>query len=365
MKRFLLLAAALAVLSVPLRAQPVGAPQTITVVDSGTACVTAPTACATFALDSATGSLSLSVSGTWTGTLTFEGTNNGTNWTSVVAVNLATGAQATTTTASGLFSITNAGVIAVRARATAAMTGTAVLTATRGIGFTRLFGPSPTFTQVLLGDGTALAPSLAFANQLGFGWYRRAASRVDLADGNANIIDFGLAGLTLNSAVPLAWASGDASLAQDTTMTRVSAGVAKLAHGTATSTAEWQVSGGNGGFISSVQALTELTTIAAAATTNTAIQIPANAVTLGVSVRVVTVIPTAATFTVTSATPAKTWNTVAVAVAAGTTNPGTLPGPTFQTTASAITITPNLTPGAATGQVRVTIFYYTITPPSS
>src|SRR4051794_15620849 len=124
---WLLVAAALA-LSAPVAAQPVGSPQNITVVDSGTACVTAPTACATFALDSSTGSLTLGVTGTWTGTLTFEGTNNGTVWTSVIAVNLATGAQATTTTASGLFSVTNAGVIAVRARATAAITGTAIVT---------------------------------------------------------------------------------------------------------------------------------------------------------------------------------------------------------------------------------------------
>jgi hypothetical protein len=126
-----------------------------------------------------------------------------------------------------------------------------------------------------------------------------------------------------------------------------------------------KVSGGNGGLITPVQSLTELTTIAAAATTATTIQIPANAVALAVSVRVVTVIPTAATFTVTSATPTKTWNTAAVAVAAGTTDPGTLAGPTPQTTASPITITPNLTPGTATGQVRVTIYYYTVTPPTS
>ncbi len=52
-------------LVVSAQAQPVGQPQQITVIDSGTACVTAPTACATFSLDNQTASISLSVSGTW------------------------------------------------------------------------------------------------------------------------------------------------------------------------------------------------------------------------------------------------------------------------------------------------------------
>jgi hypothetical protein len=181
MKHLFLALAAICALAAPVVAQPVGSPQNITVVDSGTACVTAPTACATFALDSSTGSLSIGVTGTWTGTLTFEGTNGNSIWTSVVAVNLATGAQATTTTASGLFSVTNAGVIAVRARATAAITGTAIVTAARGIGFTRLFGPSPTFTTVLLGDGTSSAPGLAFASTSTLGLYKLSSTKVGVA----------------------------------------------------------------------------------------------------------------------------------------------------------------------------------------
>lgn len=134
------LAAALA-LGAPAAAQIIGAPQSITVIDSGTACVTAPTACATYILDNSTGGLTLSVAGTWTGTLTFEGTNNDGNWTSLLVTNLATAAQATTTTANGLFTVTNAGVIKVRLRATAAITGTATITAAKGLGFARA-GPS-------------------------------------------------------------------------------------------------------------------------------------------------------------------------------------------------------------------------------
>lgn len=133
--------AAIAALATPAAAQIVGSPQSITVVDSGTACVTAPTACATFALDNSTGALTVSVSGTWTGTLTFEGTNNDGVWTSLLATNLATAAQATTTTAGGLFTVTNAGVIKVRVRATATITGSALITAAKGLGFARA-GPN-------------------------------------------------------------------------------------------------------------------------------------------------------------------------------------------------------------------------------
>lgn len=220
-----------------------------------------------------------------------------------------------------------------------------------------------------VGDGSGAAPSIARTTVAGDGisfatnLVRVSNNGVDrwAFDSSGANYQFTLAGsqLAFSSAATVYGNSVDLILA------RAGIGIAKVSHGTATSAAELQVSGGNGGCISSVKALTELTTIAAAATTSTAIQIPANAVVLGVSVRVVTIIPTAATFTVTSATPTKTWNTAAVAVAAGSTDPGTLPGPTYQTTASAIVITPNLTPGAATGQVRVTIFYYTITPPTS
>lgn len=178
MKQLLLAWLAALLLAAPVSAQVVGALQTITVVDSGTACVTAPTACATFALDSQTGGLALSVSGTWTGTLTFEGTANGSTWTSLLATNLATGAQATTTTASGLFSITNAGVIGIRARATAAVTGAALISAAKGIGFAR--SAVPAGATALFGDGTSGAPSIAFNSETTLGFWRSAPATVTL-----------------------------------------------------------------------------------------------------------------------------------------------------------------------------------------
>lgn len=92
--------------------------------------------------------------------------------------------------------------------------------------------------------------------------------------------------------------------------------------------------------------------------------VPAGAIVLSVSVRVTTIIPTAATFTVTIGASGS-FNTVAVPVAATTTDQGTALGAKYIPTAAGVTITPNLTPGAATGVVRITVSYILITPPTS
>jgi len=125
------------------------------------------------------------------------------------------------------------------------------------------------------------------------------------------------------------------------------------------------ITGANGQAFGTLQSLTELTTIAAAATTDTAIQMPANSVVLAVSVRVTVVIPTAATFTVGDSGSAARFSTAAVSVAANSTDPGTKAGAYYNAGALSVRITPNLTPGANSGRVRVTIYYYTVTPPTS
>lgn len=109
----------------------------------------------------------------------------------------------------------------------------------------------------------------------------------------------------------------------------------------------------------------ELLTIAAAATTVTAMSIPAGAIVLSVSVRVTTVIPTAATFTVIGNTTTTVFNTAAVSTAATSTDVGTAAGAFYNAAAQTIRITPNLTPGAATGVVRITVAYIQITPSTS
>ncbi len=105
---------------------------------------------------------------------------------------------------------------------------------------------------------------------------------------------------------------------------------------------------------------------AAAAFTDTVMQLPANAVVFGVSVRVTTAIPTATTFTVGVSVAAARFSTVAVSTVAATTDSGTKAGAYYNNAAAvAIRITPNLTPATATGVVRVTAHFYTITPPTS
>lgn len=125
-----------------------------------------------------------------------------------------------------------------------------------------------------------------------------------------------------------------------------------------------QIFGGGNGASLAVNSLTELTTIAASATTLTSMQIPAGCILLAVSVRVITSIPTASTFTVTG-NSSGTFNTAAVGSSAGSTDPGTAAGAIYNASAQAIKFTPNSTPGAATGSVRTTIFYLTSTPPVS
>ncbi|MFZ2937649.1 MAG: hypothetical protein WA066_02970 [Candidatus Omnitrophota bacterium] len=115
----------------------------------------------------------------------------------------------------------------------------------------------------------------------------------------------------------------------------------------------------------SYKSLTELTTIAAAAFTDTEILIPANVIVKAVSVRVTTVIPTAATFTVIGATSTTVFNTVAVSTALNTTNKGNLNCPYNNAAAQKIRITPNATPANTTGRVRVTIWYEDSIPPTS
>lgn len=114
-----------------------------------------------------------------------------------------------------------------------------------------------------------------------------------------------------------------------------------------------------------LRSLTELTTITAAAITDTAIQIPAGAILLSANVRVTVVIPTAATFTVTGATSGTAFNTAAISTAANTTDDGTVAGAFYNGTAQSVRITPNLTPADNTGRVRVTLIYFEAIPATS
>ena len=114
-----------------------------------------------------------------------------------------------------------------------------------------------------------------------------------------------------------------------------------------------------------VQSQTELLTIAVAASSTTTFQIPAGAIVLGVSVYVQTAIPTATTFTVGDSGSATRYSTAAVSVNLGSSDKGTAAGAYYNATAKGVIITPNGTPAANTGRVRVTAHYLTVTAPTS
>lgn len=114
-------------------AQLLGPPQVITVIDSGTACVTAPAACASF--DASTSvAVTFSVSGTFSATLTAEATADGSTWRTVTVYNANGGTASTTITSGGNYSVNNVGLIKVRLRATGFVSGAATVTGTRGYG---------------------------------------------------------------------------------------------------------------------------------------------------------------------------------------------------------------------------------------
>lgn len=121
----------------------------------------------------------------------------------------------------------------------------------------------------------------------------------------------------------------------------------------------------NGG-LANERVLTELVTIAAAANTSSTIQIPAGAIVHGVTCYVVTIIPTAATFDLGYAGDVNAWAN-AIAVAAGTDNEteAQTNGDIYFAANTAILITPNLQPAAATGEVRICIYYRQLFPQTS
>ena len=114
-----------------------------------------------------------------------------------------------------------------------------------------------------------------------------------------------------------------------------------------------------------IKSLTELLTIAAAATSTTTIQMPANSIILAVPVRVTTAVTCTSTFTVGDAGSATRFSTAAVSKAVNSTDKGTAAGAYYNATARGIVITPDTTPSDATGRVRVTIYYIECKPPTS
>jgi len=283
--------------------------------------------------------------------------------------------------------------------------GTIVLR-TAGTNRVTLLSTGATFTvPILLPDGTATAPALRFASGTYAGVYATAADTMRFVStrysyftdvsqayavingstgwalgANSSSINptyqfFGNATqIRMLSGHAFGWSSGSTdalSNALDTILVRDGA-ANTLAQKNGNADQFARIYGANGGYWER-GVNSELLTIAAAASTDTTGNLlPANAVIEAVVVRVTTVIPTAATFTVGEATTAARFAT-GVAVAQDTTAVGLLhrnpadadaAGP-VQTAAAKVRITPNAQPGAATGVVRIEVFFSRFVPPTS
>lgn len=73
------------------------------------------------------GAVAVQITGTWTGTLQFEATVDGSTWTAITGFDLAGSAGVSSTTANGLWVVNSGGLAKVRARASALASGTAVV----------------------------------------------------------------------------------------------------------------------------------------------------------------------------------------------------------------------------------------------
>ena len=114
-----------------------------------------------------------------------------------------------------------------------------------------------------------------------------------------------------------------------------------------------------------VSQVTELTTIAAAATTDTTIAIPEGGVALGVTTRV-TVAPPGTSSMDVGVSGDTTRFTTSTSTDVNSTSPGTEDGASRgYASATVVRFTPNANPSGSSGRVRTTIHYYTLTPPTS
>lgn len=77
----------------------------------------------TESVDGALRTVTMQVSGTFVGTVTFEGTVNGTDWLALLCTNVTAGTTATTATAAAIMRLDCAGLAQVRARISAYTSG--------------------------------------------------------------------------------------------------------------------------------------------------------------------------------------------------------------------------------------------------
>src|SRR5208283_5270103 len=95
----------------------------------GTDCSVA-TNCLVVNLPQDKGGATLTITGTWTGTIQFEAQGDGNTWTAVNVIPLASTTPATSTSANGTWQVNTAGFTGLRMRSSASMTGAATATIT-------------------------------------------------------------------------------------------------------------------------------------------------------------------------------------------------------------------------------------------
>lgn len=118
---------ALAALMIALSAPAFAASGVLTT--SGTTCASTGVTCLIVPLQQDVGSAGFVISGTWTGTITFEGSaDGGTTWTAMEAWPLGSRTAVTSATAGGTWQVNAAGLTTLRMRASATMTGKAAVT---------------------------------------------------------------------------------------------------------------------------------------------------------------------------------------------------------------------------------------------
>ena len=215
----------------------------------------------------------------------------------------------------------------------------------------------PVANPILLPDGLVGAPSLGFASESNMGLYKSGSTVLGISIGGTKFFSLSQSGLSLeNTGMTLNWA-GETFIRYDASNV--------LTHRNNNFDQHVRIYGANGTYRDQ-GTISELLTIAAAASSTTTMSIPANAIVYGVSVRVTVAIPTAATFTVTGNASATQFDVAGgVSTVAGTTDAGTANCPYKNGAAQTIKITPNLQPADNTGRVRITIHYYFINPATS
>jgi hypothetical protein len=132
--------------SPPRAVAQLAGPDNITAQDAG-ACATAG-ACVSYGLGT-NATFTIDISGTFTGTLTFEGTVNGVDWRTITVTSPANLSLATTATAGGSWTVSNVGLQAVRLRAgTFTGGGTAIIYGRRGYMLALRAQPTPAASGV-------------------------------------------------------------------------------------------------------------------------------------------------------------------------------------------------------------------------